>query len=52
MDLLEIRNISKHFGGIIALDNFSMKVKKNQLIGIIQELVKRLQEKFSSKGRK
>jgi len=35
MNLLEIRNISKHFGGIIALDNFSMKVKKNQLIGII-----------------
>ena len=35
MDLLEIRNISKHFGGIIAVDNFSLKVKKNQLIGII-----------------
>jgi ABC-type branched-subunit amino acid transport system ATPase component len=35
MDLLEIRNISKYFGGILAVDNFSMKVKENQLIGII-----------------
>ena len=35
MNLLEIRNISKYFGGILAVDNFSMKVKENQLIGII-----------------
>jgi len=35
MNLLEVRNVSKHFGGIVAIDNFSINVKENQLIGII-----------------
>ncbi|MDY0238354.1 MAG: ATP-binding cassette domain-containing protein, partial [Campylobacterales bacterium] len=33
--LLEIRNVSKFFSGLVAIDNLSMKVKKGQIYGII-----------------
>ena len=33
--LLEIKNVSKFFAGLVAIDNLSMKVKKGQIYGII-----------------
>jgi len=34
-NLLEVVNVSKHFGGLTALDNISYKVGKNEIKGII-----------------
>ncbi len=33
--LLEVINLSKHFGGIIALNNVSMRITKGEILGII-----------------
>lgn len=33
--ILKIKNVEKHFGGLIALDNVSFDVKKNQITGLI-----------------
>jgi len=33
--LLEVKNVSKFFAGLVAIDNLSMKVKKGQIYGII-----------------
>jgi branched-chain amino acid transport system ATP-binding protein len=33
--LLEVRNISKHFGGLAALDNVNISVKEGEFFGII-----------------
>jgi len=33
--LLDVRNIKKHFGGVQALDDISMQVFKNEILGII-----------------
>ncbi|NLC27751.1 MAG: ABC transporter ATP-binding protein [Campylobacteraceae bacterium] len=33
--ILEIKNVSKFFAGLVAIDNLSMKVKKGQIYGII-----------------
>lgn len=35
MAILEIQNISKKFGGIIALDDVNMKIDKGSIVGII-----------------
>ncbi|MEM3073781.1 MAG: ATP-binding cassette domain-containing protein, partial [Nitrososphaerales archaeon] len=35
MPLLEVRNISKSFGGLRAIKDVSFKVEKGELIGII-----------------
>lgn len=35
MGILEINNISKNFGGVKAVENFSMQAGKGQIIGII-----------------
>ena len=32
---LEIENLSKHFGGVKAINNFSVKVEKDQIYGLI-----------------
>ena len=34
-NLLEVKNISKHFGGLKAVDNVSMEVKQGEVLGII-----------------
>lgn len=34
-NLLEVKNISKHFGGLKAVDNVSMEVKEGEVLGII-----------------
>jgi len=33
--MLEVSNLTKHFGGIKAIDNLSFKVEENELLGII-----------------
>jgi ABC-type branched-chain amino acid transport systems, ATPase component len=33
--MLEIRNISKHFGGIKALDNVTLSLNQNEIVGLI-----------------
>ncbi|MEM2320891.1 MAG: ABC transporter ATP-binding protein [Candidatus Bathyarchaeia archaeon] len=35
MVLLETKNLSKYFGGVIALDNVDLKVEKGELVGLI-----------------
>lgn len=35
MSLLSVKNINKRFGGIIAVDDFSMEVNRNEVVGII-----------------
>jgi branched-chain amino acid transport system ATP-binding protein len=35
MDLLEIKQIKKYFGGICALDDISFSVKRNEIFGIV-----------------
>ncbi|MEM1586898.1 MAG: ABC transporter ATP-binding protein [Candidatus Bathyarchaeia archaeon] len=35
MALLETKKLSKHFGGVIALDNVDLKVEKGELVGLI-----------------
>ena len=35
MSLLEMQNVSKSFGGVKAVQNFSMKGEQNQIVGII-----------------
>ena len=35
MALLNVQNISKRFGGIVAVDDFSMTVEKGKIVGII-----------------
>ena len=35
MEILEVRGVTKSFGGVKALDNVSVGVKKNSLLGII-----------------
>lgn len=35
MGILEIDGISKRFGGVVAVDNFSMTLDRNQIVGII-----------------
>lgn len=35
MALLNVQNITKRFGGIVAVDDFSMVVDKNEIVGII-----------------
>lgn len=35
MAFLEIRNVSKHFGGLIALDKVSIKVERGEIVSII-----------------
>lgn len=35
MALLKVDNLTKKFGGVIAVDNFSMEVEKEQIVGII-----------------
>lgn len=35
MSILEVKGITKTFGGVIALDNVSVNVEKNSLLGII-----------------
>lgn len=34
-NLLEVKNISKHFGGLKAVDNVSIEVKEGEVLGII-----------------
>lgn len=33
--MLEVKNVKKRFGGIIAVDDVSMKVKKGEIVGLI-----------------
>jgi len=33
--ILEMNSISKHFGGVKAINNFSVKIEKNQIYGLI-----------------
>jgi len=33
--LLEIENITKRFGGLVAIDNVSFNIKKNEIVGLI-----------------
>src|SRR3972149_9597900 len=33
--ILEIKNLSKRFGGITAVDNFSLQVNKGEILGLI-----------------
>jgi branched-chain amino acid transport system ATP-binding protein len=35
MVLLEVKELSKHFGGVVALDGVNIKVDKGELVGII-----------------
>jgi branched-chain amino acid transport system ATP-binding protein len=35
MALLEVKELSKHFGGVVALDGVNIKVDKGELVGII-----------------
>ncbi len=35
MNILEVKGITKTFGGVTALDNVSVNVEKNNLLGII-----------------
>jgi len=35
MTLLEVKELSKHFGGVVALDGVNIKVDKGELVGII-----------------
>lgn len=35
MALLEVKNLSKHFGGLTAVGDVSMKLHKGELIGLI-----------------
>ncbi|MEM2464533.1 MAG: ABC transporter ATP-binding protein [Candidatus Bathyarchaeia archaeon] len=35
MALLETKSLSKHFGGVIALDNVDLKIEKGELVGLI-----------------
>ena len=35
MALLEVNNLSIQFGGLKAVDNFNLKIEKNQLYGLI-----------------
>ena len=35
MALLTVHNIGKRFGGVVAVDGFSMTVDKNEIVGII-----------------
>lgn len=35
MALLETKKLSKHFGGVIALDNVDLKIMKGELVGLI-----------------
>jgi branched-chain amino acid transport system ATP-binding protein len=35
MVLLEVKELSKHFGGVVALDSVNIKVDKGELVGII-----------------
>lgn len=35
MTLFEIKNLSKHFGGLRAVDNVSFKVEKGEILGLI-----------------
>ncbi|MEM2021560.1 MAG: ATP-binding cassette domain-containing protein, partial [Zestosphaera sp.] len=33
--LLEVRKLSKRFGGIVALNNVNVKIKEGELVGIV-----------------
>ena len=33
--LFEIHNLSKHFGGLHAVDNLSLEIKKGEIVGFI-----------------
>ncbi len=33
--LLEVRNLSRHFGGLIALDNLSLSINAGEIVGLI-----------------
>ena len=35
MPLLEVRSLSKHFGGVLALDNISLTVNEDEIVGLI-----------------
>jgi len=35
MALLDVKNINKRFGGVVAVDDFSMVVEPNEIVGII-----------------
>ena len=35
MALLDVKKINKRFGGVIAVNDFSMFVEKNEIVGII-----------------
>lgn len=35
MSLLELKNVSMRFGGVVAVDNLSMEVKKGELVSLI-----------------
>lgn len=35
MAMLKVENISKRFGGVVAVDNFSLELEKNHTVGII-----------------
>ena len=33
--VLEMQNVEKHFGGVHAIDNFSVKIEQGQIHGLI-----------------
>ncbi|MEG0372139.1 MAG: ATP-binding cassette domain-containing protein, partial [Clostridium sp.] len=35
MALLEVKNISKHFGGLKAVNDVSFNIERNQILGLI-----------------
>ena len=35
MEVLQVEGISKHFGGVVAVESFSMVQRENQITGII-----------------
>lgn len=35
MEILEVKNLTKRFGGLIALNNVSMEIKKGEILGLI-----------------
>jgi branched-chain amino acid transport system ATP-binding protein len=35
MALLDIKNLSIHFGGLVAVDDFNLSLEKNELVGLI-----------------
>lgn len=45
MALLEVKNLSKHFGGLTAVGDVSMKLHKGELIGLIGPTV-RVRQRF------